>query len=99
MNVHTFKRPRVYIPTALVVLLIIIMLIIFNASFQKNLLLKYAGQEMDSLSVDHIHLTPWSIQIENLQAEQDEAELEMKQLEDRMDEMMKKKNSKVILKQ
>ena len=68
MNVHTFKRSRVYIPTALVVLLIIIMLIIFNASFQKNLLLKYAGQEMDSLSVDHIHLTPWSIQIENLQA-------------------------------
>jgi hypothetical protein len=68
MKLPDFKRPRVYIPTAIGVILSILLAVGFHPSFQKKMLLKYVAPEMDSLSVERIHFTPWSFKVANLNA-------------------------------
>ena len=60
------KRPRYYIPLALLVILAVTSAVVFHPAFQKKMLLKHVGPLVDSLQVEYIHFTPWSLQLDKL---------------------------------
>ncbi|MCZ6566465.1 MAG: hypothetical protein O6852_10140 [Gammaproteobacteria bacterium] len=66
MHLADFKRPRIFLPLGVAIFLTIVFAIIFHPKFQKKMLLDYVAPYVDALSVDHIHLTPWSFNVSNL---------------------------------
>jgi hypothetical protein len=57
------KRPVYFIPIGLLLVLIVVSAVVFNPAFQKKMLLKHVGPLVDSLQLDYIHFTPWSLQL------------------------------------
>jgi hypothetical protein len=63
MHLTDLKRPRIYLPVGLVLILAITAAVIFHPAFQKKMLLDHVGPLVDSLEVGHIHFTPWSLEL------------------------------------
>ncbi len=61
MRLPYLKKPKVYVPLGLAVLLAALMAVIFHPSFQRKMLLDHVGPLVDSLEIEHVHLTPWSL--------------------------------------
>ncbi len=66
MRLADLKRPRYYIPLALLVILAVVFAVVFNPGFQKKMLLKHVGPLVDSLQVEYVHFTPWSLTLDKL---------------------------------
>ncbi len=66
MQLADLKRPRVYIPVSLVLLLAITSAVIFHPAFQRKMLLDHVGPLVDSLEIERIHFTPWSLELANV---------------------------------
>ncbi len=66
MHLADLKRPRYYIPLALLVILAVASAVVFHPAFQKKMLLKHVGPLVDSLQVEYVHFTPWSLQLDKL---------------------------------
>lgn len=99
MQFKRFKSPFVFIPLSLLILIIICLIVLFNPVFQKNMLLKYAEPYTDALSIDKVHLTPWSLKLVNLNAEYQGSHLLLEESEIRFcitDFLFKKINVKKI---
>ncbi|MEN8204890.1 MAG: hypothetical protein ABFS24_02645 [Pseudomonadota bacterium] len=63
------KRPRYYIPISLIVLFAVLFAVIFNPAFQKKMLLKHVGPLVDSLQIEYVHFTPWSLRLNRVAVE------------------------------
>ena len=63
MQLADLKRPRFYIPISLALVLAALSAVVFNPDFQKKMLLKHVGPLVDSLQLEYIHFTPWSLQL------------------------------------
>ena len=66
MQLVDLKRPRYYIPLVLLVILAVASAVVFHPAFQKKMLLKHVGPLVDSLQVEYVHFTPWSLQLDKL---------------------------------
>jgi hypothetical protein len=66
MQFADLKRPRIFIPAGLMLLLAISAAVIFHPAFQKKMLLQYAGPLVESLEIERIHFTPWSLELANV---------------------------------
>ncbi|MGH9890578.1 MAG: hypothetical protein ACREA0_01045 [bacterium] len=66
MRLVDLKRPRVYLPLTLAVLLAVVMAVVFHPGFQRKMLLDHVGPLVDSLEIEHVHLTPWSLGVKRL---------------------------------
>ncbi len=60
------KKPRVYIPLVVIVVLAVLSAIVFHPAFQKKMLLDQVAPLVDSLAIERVHLTPWSLQVQGL---------------------------------
>ncbi len=69
MQLANFKRLRVLIPLVFVTVLIVVSVVVFHPSFQRKMLLDYVVPHVSALSFDLVHITPWSMDIENLAIE------------------------------
>ncbi len=61
------KRPRCYIPLSLFMILIVVLGILFHPSIQKKMLLAQLMPLTEELQIAHVHLTPWSLTLEDAQ--------------------------------
>ena len=59
-------RPRYYIPLGIILVVGILFAVIFHPAFQKKMLLDHVAPLVDSLEIDYIHLTPWSLDLDNM---------------------------------
>ena len=66
MRLTDLKRPRIYLPIALTLILIGACAVVFHPAFQRKMLLDQVGPLVDSLEIGHILLTPWSLDLSNL---------------------------------
>ncbi len=66
MQLADLKRPRVFIPLGLVLILAITSAVVFHPAFQKKMLLDHVGPLVDSLEIGRIHFTPWSLELANV---------------------------------
>ncbi|MCG6900631.1 MAG: hypothetical protein LJE75_11595 [Gammaproteobacteria bacterium] len=66
MQLADLKRPRFFIPIGLLLVLATLSAVVFNPGFQKKMLLKHVGPLVDSLQLEYVHLTPWSLQLNKL---------------------------------
>jgi len=66
MQFAALKRPRYYLSIGLLLVIVIASAVVFNPDFQKKMLLKHGGPLVDSLQVGYVHVTPWSVQLEQL---------------------------------
>ncbi|MGD8620037.1 MAG: hypothetical protein PVH54_12740, partial [Gammaproteobacteria bacterium] len=66
MQLAVLKRPRVFIPVGLFLFLAGITAVVFHPAFQKKMLLEHVGPMVDSLEIEHIHFTPWSLELANV---------------------------------
>lgn len=66
MHRPDLTRPRFYIPLGIILLLGILFAVIFHPAFQKKMLLDHVAPLVDSLEIDYIHLTPWSLDLDNM---------------------------------
>jgi len=63
MQLTDLKSPRFYIPISLIVVLTVLSVVVFNPAFQKRMLLKHVGPLVDSLQIEYVHFTPWSLRL------------------------------------
>ncbi len=63
MQRSDLKRPRFFMPIGFALILAGISAVIFHPDFQKKMLLEHVGPLVDSLEVDYIHFTPWSLKL------------------------------------
>jgi len=66
MQFADLKRPRFFIPIGLLLLLTITAAVIFHPAFQKKMLLEQVGPLVDALEIEHVHFTPWSLELANV---------------------------------
>jgi len=66
MHLTNLKQARYYIPLGLVVILAVTSAVIFHPAFQKKMLLEHVGPLVDSLEIGSVHLTPWSLELDNI---------------------------------
>jgi hypothetical protein len=66
MHRTDLTRPRFYIPLGIILVLGILFTVIFHPAFQKKMLLDHVAPLVDSLEIDYIHLTPWSLELDNM---------------------------------
>ena len=66
MQLVDLKRPRVFIPVCLFLLLAGAAAVVFHPAFQKKMLLDHVGPLVDSLEIERIHFTPWSLELANV---------------------------------
>jgi len=66
MQLTALKRPRVYIPVSLSLLLAVVLAVVFNPSFQKKMLIDHVGPLVDALEIGYVHLTPWSLDLSRI---------------------------------
>jgi len=66
MQLAALKRPRVFIPVCLFLLLAGAAAVVFHPAFQKKMLLDHVGPLVDSLEIERIHFTPWSLELANV---------------------------------
>jgi len=66
MRLADLERPGFFVPIGLVLVLTVLSAVVFNPDFQKKMLLKYVGPLVDSLQLEYIHFTPWSLHIDQL---------------------------------
>ncbi|MEA2094576.1 MAG: hypothetical protein U9P11_08440, partial [Pseudomonadota bacterium] len=59
-------RPRFYVPLGILLLLGVLSAVIFHPAFQKKMLLDHVAPLVDSLEIDYIHFTPWSLDLNNI---------------------------------
>ena len=69
MQLADLKRPRFYIPIGLLLVLTVLSAVLFNPGFQKKMLLKYVGPLVDSLQLEYVHFTPWSLHLNKVAVE------------------------------
>lgn len=77
MQPADLKRPRAYIPLALILLLAIVSAVVFHPGFQRKMLLDHVGPLVDGLAVDEIHFTPWSLDVTNLRVDYQGGQFEL----------------------
>ena len=63
------SRRRRYLLVALALALVVLLVIGFNPSFQKKMLLDRIDPYVDSARIEYVHLTPWSLRLENAAVE------------------------------
>jgi len=66
MQLADLKRPRIYIPLCLFLVLAGVSAVVFHPAFQKKMLLDQVSPLVDSLEIDRIHFTPWSLELDNV---------------------------------
>lgn len=66
MRLSSLKRPRAYIPLGLAVLTLVVALVVFHPAFQRKMLLDHVGPLVESLAIEHVHLTPWSLDLKGV---------------------------------
>jgi hypothetical protein len=66
MQLADLKRPRVFVPVGLFLLLASVTAVVFHPAFQKKMLLEHVGPLVDSLEIERIHFTPWSLELANV---------------------------------
>ncbi|HYQ70662.1 MAG TPA: hypothetical protein VET88_01910, partial [Gammaproteobacteria bacterium] len=66
MQFINLKRPRFFIPASIVLVLAITATVVFHPGFQKKMLLDHVGPLLDSLQIEHVHLTPWSLELSDV---------------------------------
>ena len=66
MQLSDLKRPRVYLPLAVALLLIGACAVVFQPALQRKVLLDQVGPLVDSMEVDYVHVTPWSLDVSGL---------------------------------
>jgi hypothetical protein len=59
-------RPRFYIPLGILLILGALSAVIFHPAFQKKMLLDHVAPLIDSLEIEYIHFTPWSLDLNNI---------------------------------
>jgi hypothetical protein len=79
MQLADLKRPRFYIPISLLLVLTVLSAVVFNPGFQKKMLLKHVGPLVDSLQLDSIHITPWSVHLNKVAVEYAGGHFELEQ--------------------
>ncbi|MGB5715865.1 MAG: hypothetical protein WBN81_02095, partial [Gammaproteobacteria bacterium] len=79
MQLADLKRPRFYIPIGLLLVLAVLSALVFNPGFQKKMLLKYAGPLVDSLQLEYVHFTPWSVRLNKVAVEYEGGHFELEQ--------------------
>ena len=79
MQLADLKRPRFYIPIGLLLVLTVLSAVIFNPGFQKKMLLKHVGPLVDSLQLDYVHVTPWSVHLNKVAVEYAGGHFELEQ--------------------
>jgi hypothetical protein len=50
-------------------MMVVLAAVVFHPDFQKKMLLDHVGPLVDTLEVEHVHLTPWSLDVDNLAVE------------------------------
>ncbi|MGH6635794.1 MAG: hypothetical protein ACRED0_06540, partial [Gammaproteobacteria bacterium] len=65
ITLAALKRPRCFIPLSLFLILIVVLGILFHPSIQKKFLLAQLTPLTDELHIAHVHLTPWSLTLED----------------------------------
>lgn len=66
MGIAFLKKPKHYIALSVLLVFLIVIAVLFHPEFQKKLLLKQAGPLVDSLQLDYIHITPWSVTLKGV---------------------------------
>lgn len=66
MKLRSLKRPRNAIALALVVVLLVATGTLFHPAFQRKMVLEHVAPLTDSLSLEFIHITPWSVAMDSL---------------------------------
>jgi len=66
MQLADLKRPRVFLPACLFLFLAGATAVVFHPAFQKKMLLDHVGPLVDSLQIERIHFTPWSLELANV---------------------------------
>ena len=79
MRLADLKRPRFYIPLGLLLVLAVVSAVIFNPGFQKKMLLKHVGPLVDSLQLDYVHFTPWSLHLNKVMVDYAGGHFELEQ--------------------
>ena len=79
MQLADLKRPRFYIPISLLLVLTVLSAVVFNPGFQKKMLLKHVGPLVDSLQLDYVHITPWSVRLNKVAVEYAGGHFELQQ--------------------
>jgi hypothetical protein len=69
MQLADLRYPRFYVPLGLVLVLGIAAALIFHPAFQKKMLLDHVAPLVDSLEIGYVHLTPWSLDVDQLAVE------------------------------
>ncbi|MGH8658033.1 MAG: hypothetical protein ACREV4_06050 [Gammaproteobacteria bacterium] len=64
-TLSALKRPRCFIPLSLFLILIVALGILFHPSIQKKFLLAQLTPLTEGLHIAHVHLTPWSLTLED----------------------------------
>ena len=79
MQLADLKRPRFYIPIVLMLVLTALSAVIFNPGFQKKMLLRHVGPLVDSLQLEYVHFTPWSLRLSKVAVEYEGGQFELEQ--------------------
>lgn len=66
MRFPDLKYFRLYIGLFLAVIVIALTATAFHPAFQRKMLLRYVGPLVDSLAIEHVHLTPWSLDLKGV---------------------------------
>jgi hypothetical protein len=66
MQFADLKRPRIYIPLGLFLFLVASAAVVFHPAFQKKMLLEHVSPLVDSLEIERVHFTPWSLELANV---------------------------------
>jgi hypothetical protein len=66
MRRAVLTRPAFYVPFGLLLVLGVTAAVVFHPAFQKRMLLEHVGPLVDSLEINRVHLTPWSLDLDDL---------------------------------
>ncbi len=67
ITLSALKRPRCFIPLSLFLILLVVLGILFHPSIQKKILLAQLAPLTEELHIARVHLTPWSLALEDAQ--------------------------------
>ncbi|MGH8601816.1 MAG: hypothetical protein ACREXR_03255, partial [Gammaproteobacteria bacterium] len=68
ITLAALKRPRCFVPLSLFLILTVVLGILFHPSIQKKILLAQLTPLTEELHIAHVHLTPWSLALEDARA-------------------------------
>jgi len=60
------RRPAHYVLLGLAAVVVLACALVFHPAFQKKMLLKFVGPQVDALDIGAFHLTPWSLELNDI---------------------------------